>query len=932
MSEQAALDPRGGSGGGGGSGGPAPAAGTTPYYVRKVRVGDRYKAFGEDGSGSALSAIAGNDGRISLGMELDSILLDVAPDLYGYFGAFVREDMNNALRQVREARAGGHDAHVHVTINHAERTVEIRDIGTNGMPVDVFRDIYTVLGRSGNLDGRESGQKGIGRFAFLGASDTKIVETHARSTGERYGFIMRGGKVFEPIPDDMLSIDGFGTRTSVCVDADHDFSELVPYARRIAAAATVPVYLTIVGRDGGNAERERIDGEGGLGCGCSDAMRIRTDDFEFTGCTRCSDLPNRPRHAQYLIGIPIDLNGPMNLGGYFSTTTLNILDERKYEPTTSRDYLSEDASGRISRNVESAVMDELRKIDWDGGSIYDVPDGICKIARSRPVIGSGSASSYVSGLVGPGARRLIELLRLQLMVLPKTDESEFGVQAPRAILPSNSRYSANMIRHMHLHDILKAAGDSPLSYAPDKSIRWRRAAWSHVASGKGPVIFLEGGDSWEEYERMGMKRIESLRAERSAPGSALKVYCGSSATNRSAELIDDDDVCVPKSPGLGKILAVCRTMRAGGKSLTHIGLFSSRGGGGRGGTRARMFDKVLADVDAGTYMTSSGPMTGMEIIEAPPDRLAMCPSDDAYVRAMSDCRVAADAAGGGRTAVYTDDNADGDRLWLAYGYAHGGAVPDRIDAKDLFLSSLKMLGVSDATAKRYENMRAEGGEEALVGNLRMLLSQPQRDLFMRVYRHNFDGDYDTRKMEQAAVFLSETDPSHDMRRLCLDVVRAMNGMGDHYREWGYELSWRHALLYSAMSTLGELRGHAVFAKNGGGMARRSGVFKSAKAAWLLYTDVLEHLFKKASIDIADDGGFLTIDAVIGSDGDGDGGGDGDGDDGGGGDGDGEAVRISGALYEILFGSTKYYTTECAGDGRLRLRGMLGQYNGKRRAQ
>ena len=890
-------------GGGAADSGGRPAA--APYYVRKVRVGERYKAFGEGGGGSAISGLAGDDGRISLGMELDSILMDVAPDLYSHFGAFVREDMNNALRQVRTARAQGHDAHVRVVINQGNRTVEIHDVGTNGMPVSVFRDVYTVLGRSGNLDGRESGQKGIGRFAFLGASDTKVVETYARETGERYGFIIRGGKIFEPIPDDMLSIREFGSRTSVCVDPKHDFGGLEGYAREIAAAATVPVFL-----DTGDGGEVRIDGQGGLGCDCEDAVRIKEDDFEFVGCATCRSLPNRPSHATYLIGIPIGLNAHLPFVDVFETTTLNILDERKYEPTTSRDALASEAGKRICARLAEAVKSGLCSCDWNGERLpRKVPGLIEKLISSSPCIDAGDGVVRVMDIVGSGARRLATLMSRGHRVLKTTDRSEFDDSLPRAMLDRDGHNSGdNYILVRPLWRILDDANGRPLSYAPSTSLTWRRRAWDHVDAGKGPVLFLKDARDQEEFERLGVECLPQTKTCAGGRGTGrIKIYADTQSSECDIGGVTDRDVCVQKNPGLTSVLDVCRTMRRHGRRMLHLRLFADKSGASAGaGTPASTFGEMLAAADACEYRTSSGPMTGKEITAIPAERLAVCMGDDEFVRAMCDDRTAATASGG-RIVVYDDEGMDDDRLWLAYGWRHRGAVPERLRADDLARAAFSVLGVSDKVAAGFNVDRANIG---MVGELRMLSTTAQKDLYMRVCEivcsdHGMEPGQMT-VSGPAAEHISRIGPTPGDHGMCMAAARAMNddeATSVGHDRYTYDCLWQEYLMRAAMGRIADLHGHVMFDGHGGS-AGRSTRFETTDAAGMLYADLLGHLFGEASVSVEQRGGALMIDAVIGGAG-------------------GPAVHMGGSLFGMVFGSAVHYAIDAAPGGRIRIRGRIG---------
>lgn len=899
----------------------------TPYYVRRIDVGARYKALSDGGdANSAISGLAGKDGRVHLGMEIDSLIRDVAPDLYEYFGAFVREDMNNALRQVRQARAMKRDAHVHVILNRDSRTVEVHDVDTDGMPVAVFRDVYTVLGRSGNLDGRESGQKGIGRFAYLGASDTKIVETYARETGERYGFIVRGGKVFEPIPDDMLSISEYGTRTSVCVDERHDFDELPDYVRKVAAASNAPVYLTTVGFPR-NPTRARVSGKGGRGCTCKDALRIATADFEFVGCLRCRDLPNRDSDATYLIGIPIRVHGRPPCGDLFRSTTLNILDERKYEPTTSRDWLAKSASSRIWEEVAAAVETELRGIECEPSQILsDVPDIVRELAardvalRHEKVEGDDATVPVpLLGIMSDSVKEAVRKLNARYNVLAFVDKRDFDKGAiPRAKLPgpkykfSDATWNIEnaIVPRSLLWIIANNNSDArQVWYAPDTAIKWRRAAFEYVEDGRGPVIFLEDSQGWEELERLGAKRIaayEAAPAERK-PGRVTVRY-GTYTVRKDAKELGRNVVCVARDPGVTKLEKVCVAMRTYDFKLENIGICPWHADAAE--SDAETFDRMRARVDVQVYRTTAGPMTGREILDTPRERLAVCPPDSEWIKAVCNDGVVSGAAGRDVVAVYRTDDADGDRLWLAYGYENSGEMPRFLKHNDLKEAALVGVGVPKSIVKK---VTLPDEPQTIVGQLRMLLTEPQRVMYLRLIaemnEYHLD-NADTMALEQACMYLAETDRAYGDLDLCRHILRDMNAGGhcDVMVDIRYGApDWRQVLACIALNRLSRADMECSLFERGEGVYDCR-VMSSVDGARRLYVDVLRHVFgEETTVQVGLVGDErVAIDAVLGR-----------------GSGGSGGVHLGGVLARMLFGQRPSYSIGCTGDGRLRICGEIG---------
>ena len=734
--------------------------------------------------------------------------------------------------------------------------------------------------------------------------------------------------MFEPLPDEMLSIKEHGTRTSVCVDDQYKFDDLPEYARAVAAAQTVPVYLTTRGF-GRNCDRQRIDGRGGRGCSCKDAMRIRTDDFEFVGCFRCGDLPNRKRHAVYLIGIPIECYKYLEWDFLFATTTLDVLDERKYDPVTSRERLSDSAALRLMHAVDEAVQAEVARIECEPADVVrGAPQIVRDLARAGDVVlyekDEERESVNMLDVVSESVRSAVRLLRMRYPVLARTDPDWFnGGETPRAKFAVGggvADYDEPNLITMHTLDwISQRAGEAgQVWYARGQSIKWRRAAWNYVEDGKGPVIFLGDGDGegWEELERMGVRPISAASGTIASAGGTMpdraKVRYGTLVKSVRIEELDGDDVCVPRDPGLTKVLKVCVSMRKQGCHVARIGLFPWQGGAAE--SKAQTFDHMRAVVDVRTYETTAGPMTGREILDLPPDRLAICPADDKYVRAVCMNGVAAGAVDKGVTAVYRTYDADDDRLWLAYGYEHGGDVPEEVDNERLFRSAMTVLGVPEKAAavlKRYSNA------PMLVGHLRMLRTDAQRIMYLRLHdmiRAGYeDNDTAVAGAEQAAAYLSVTDPERGDLGLCMDIVRDMNGSGmcgfhdDDMYFYDVGASWRNALMALAVNRLArEATGRGLLRFDWSRL-KADRVFDSAGGADKLMRGLLRHLFRRdTTVRTAVEGDRIVVDAAIGRGG-----------------------RIGGALFTMLFGSAAQLEIGCAGDGRLRVAGCIGVLAGRR---
>ena len=385
---------------------------------------------------------------------------------------------------------------------------------------------------------------------------------------------------------------------------------------------------------------------------------------------------------------------------------------------------------------------------------------------------------------------------------------------------------------------------------------------------------------------------------------------GTYTTRKDAAELGPDVVCVPRDPGVTKLAKICVEMRANDFNTPNLGICPWHADAA--GSEAVTLDHMRAIVDGRTYRTSAGPMTGRQILDTPRERLAVCPQGNDWVLAVSSDSVLTEAAGRrDAVVVYRTDDVEGDRLWLAYGYENGGEMPRILESTALKMAASMAVGLPRAIA---EDKWMHGGPYITVGHLRMLRSDVQRVMYMRLsdrYGMVRDDDHDDiSDLEQAAVYLSETDPADGDLDLCRNILRDMNSGGhcDNMvpTRWGGK-SWRQRLMQIAVNRLSRdamqcdlYSGHDMGAYDTRYLA-------SAEGTGMLLGSILRHLFGddttvKAS-KAKDD--RIVVDVVLGR---GTGGG---------------AVHLSAVLFRMLFGHAPMYSIDCMGDGRLRICGGIG---------
>ncbi len=346
--------------------------------------------------------MVGDDGLIHMRLESDVVIDRLARDIYTSPTAGLREIYNNEARQCRTAQAKHKQSPaptIHIDVDASKRSLSILGTDSMGMSMDTFRNVYTVVGRSGNLSGDESGQFGFGRLATRLLSDVVIVQTYSRETGEQFAFISKDGRAFEAI--NMPALESFGTKISMTVKDDVSLYEIVKYAHEMARFVKIDTVLCLqndvvedsestnpltyeqgIYQIGNVSERDYLTEQLCIKADdCVDWIEIDTPEYYFLGIVRDNyraHYDDMPRQHN-LIGIPINMD-PLETGGC-DGYVLNIKDERRYMPTASRDNLTEQAESEIQEKVQDQICKFIGSIKIN--SIEDYLD--CKykvIARN----------------------------------------------------------------------------------------------------------------------------------------------------------------------------------------------------------------------------------------------------------------------------------------------------------------------------------------------------------------------------------------------------------------------------------------------------------------------------------------------------------------------------------------------------------------------
>ena len=371
------------------------------YYTPKTKVEKKVITDTRDVP-KKMAAKADKNGIIQVQLHREAAIEKLSTNIYTDPKAGIREYINNEARPCREAIKLGHNASIHITVKGNDRTIIIEGIGSMGMTMDMFTEVYTILGLSGNLDEHESGQFGFGRASYLCLSDTMVLETYSRETGERFGFIGRNGTSYEPLPDNWLTIKQYGTKVTFTVMEKVNMHKLVTYIKDISRFLRIPVTLDITDElkdmDEEDYMRNYMTHRKGITIlGPVDFkdyladkveptspglefVEIDNEDYYFVGMLR------KELHSSYnirrLIGMPISISESLPFSG-FTGWCLDIKNERKYMPTASRDSLTTEAVEKLYSRIISDLTNYFSNIHVHGVDDYRESDHKLLVRRAH---------------------------------------------------------------------------------------------------------------------------------------------------------------------------------------------------------------------------------------------------------------------------------------------------------------------------------------------------------------------------------------------------------------------------------------------------------------------------------------------------------------------------------------------------------------------
>lgn len=285
----------------------------------------------------------------------------IANSLYDSYSSGLRELVANAVTAVEAAISAGLVSRGEglVAIHIEKKSLVIEDNGT-GISWEVFERILRVIGNSGNFARDRAGQFGMGFYAFTTLSTTARITTRC---ADGSGFTATCDAGTEFLVDRSSPRAGRGTTIELAL---YDGTEV---DREGAKCPEIdPLVLLYMAETIGLASDVAIDVRGP---GSTSKM------FPATGLKKWIDSKTRRgNHVHFVRGdleiamildrhggdVDVYLNGmPVGFSDKrLESMCINIRDERKYEPSPSRETLTNEAEERLVTDVIAAIRAEFK--------------------------------------------------------------------------------------------------------------------------------------------------------------------------------------------------------------------------------------------------------------------------------------------------------------------------------------------------------------------------------------------------------------------------------------------------------------------------------------------------------------------------------------------------------------------------------------------
>ena len=134
---------------------------------------------------------------------------------------------------------------IEIKLDTNSRDLTIQGFNSIGITREVFDKILSVMGNSGNNDGKKSGMFGLGFFSHVKLSEKMIIHTYSQD--EKYfSFISKSGLSFEILPLEFTEkLSNYGTKLILNIKDTINLDELVTKIKEIIKFSVIKTDLYI---------------------------------------------------------------------------------------------------------------------------------------------------------------------------------------------------------------------------------------------------------------------------------------------------------------------------------------------------------------------------------------------------------------------------------------------------------------------------------------------------------------------------------------------------------------------------------------------------------------------------------------------------------------------------------------------------------------
>lgn len=194
---------------------------------------------------SKLDSIMDQSGFIKTRLNEEVIIQAVSHKLYKDAESGLRELYNNEAYHgclVAQNKHNIKNPYIKVSLNTTTRKLIIQGFNSLGITEQVFTDILTELGTSGNKDRTKTGKFGMGFASYTKLSDIMILETQCIN-GDTYAVLAKGGLGFQKLPKPKL--ENTGTRLTLTLRAEINYEKLVNMLTGLALTSGIKTYFEL---------------------------------------------------------------------------------------------------------------------------------------------------------------------------------------------------------------------------------------------------------------------------------------------------------------------------------------------------------------------------------------------------------------------------------------------------------------------------------------------------------------------------------------------------------------------------------------------------------------------------------------------------------------------------------------------------------------